>query len=113
MAAGTYNIIAERNEALVIQFTYKDDTDTQIDLSSATITTYLKDNKSDSTVTSVVCTLPDAVANPGLFQLNLSPAAVNSITWNQGIYYIEVEIAPANPSRIIEGKFQIKNNSAY
>lgn len=113
MAAGTYNIVAEKNEALVIQFTYKDDADVEIDLSTATIVAHLKDNKADAVETTVSCTLVNAGSNPGLFELNLSPTAINSLTWNQGIYYIEYTLPGADPARLIEGKFQIKNNSAY
>jgi len=113
MAAGTYHIIAEKNEALLINMTYQDDAGVGIDLNGTTVNMYLKDNPTDTTAITgfnpKVLTVTSAA--DGQFQINISKADINAIPFNQGIYYID--LSGTIETRIIEGKFQIKSNSAY
>lgn len=113
MAAGTYHITAEKNEALLINMTYQDDAGVGIDLNGTTVNMYLKDNATDSTAISgfnpKVLTITNAT--DGQFEINIPKGDINAIPFNQGIYYID--LSGTIETRLIEGKFQIKNNSAY
>ena len=113
MAAGTYNITAEKNQELVVNITYKDDTDVVIDLSGSTINLIVKDNASDATP-SLTKDLTAGIGNDlanGLFVIKLTTEEVNAFTFRQGIYYIDLTGNPA--LRLLEGKIQINDNSAY
>lgn len=113
MAAGTYNITAERNQNLVVNITYKDDTDTVIDLSGSTINLTIKDNAADVTASltkDLTAVTGNDLAN-GLFVIELTTAEISTLTFPQGIYYIDLTGSPA--LRLLEGKIQINDNSAY
>ncbi len=121
MAAGKYNIQAEKNEALVILMTYKDDADQPLDLTDTVVYLTLKSNTADPL--GVVTT--EASFNPmtllitdalnGEFKIDLNKTIINSIPFSQGIYYIDLEgSAPTSlNTRLVEGKFQIVANSSY
>jgi hypothetical protein len=113
MAAGTYHITAERNEALLINMTYQDDAGIGIDLNGTTVNMYLKDNPTDSTAIDEfnpkVLTVTNAT--DGEFEISISKEDINAIPFDQGIYYID--LSGTIETRLIEGKFQIKNNSSY
>lgn len=113
MAAGTYNITAEKNQDLVVNITYKDDADATIDLSGSTINLTVKDNAADVTA-SLTKDLTAEVGNDlanGLFVIKLTTAEIDAFTFPQGIYYIDLTGSPA--LRLLEGKIQINDNSAY
>lgn len=113
MAAGTYHIRAEKNQPLVVNITYKDDDDAVIDISGSTITLTVKDNAADATASltkDLTASTGNDLAN-GLFVIDLTPAEVNALTFPQGIYYIDLTGNPA--LRLLEGKFQIADNTAY
>lgn len=113
MAAGTYNIRAEKNQATVINITYKDDDDAVIDISGSTITLTIKDNAADTTAAltkNLTAESGNDLAN-GLFVIHLTPTEVNSLSFKQGIYYIQLTGSPE--LRLLEGKIQITDNSAY
>jgi hypothetical protein len=113
MAAGTYHITAEKNQALIVDVVYKDDTDATVDLSGSTITIYVKDNASDAApaLTKDLTTEPNADLANGKFVINLTAAEIAAFDFDQGIYYIDLTGSPA--LRLLEGKLQISNNSAY
>jgi len=108
MAAGTYNITAERNQALQIDIQYKDDQDVGFDLSTTTITITVKDNAADTTAAFVDVFSGDADGN---FTIAMSSSVVNGFPFNQGIYYID--LTGTIETRLLEGKIQITDNSAY
>ena len=113
MAAGTYNIKAEKNQDLVINITYKDDADATIDISGSTITLYVKDNAGDAAPTmtkDLTAVAGNDLAN-GLFVILLTAAEIDTLGFPQGIYYIDLTGSPA--LRLLEGKIQITDHSAY
>ena len=113
MAAGKYNIQAERNEALLITMTYQDDANTGIDLTGVTVSFTLKDNGSDPAGVSPFNPMTLTVTNAatGEFSINITKEQINAIPFKQGIYYIDLSGTIA--TRLVEGKFQIKSNSSY
>jgi len=113
MAAGTYNITAEKNQDLIIDITYKDDTDTVIDLSGSTITLIVKNNAADSTaaLTKDLTTDPGNDLANGSFVIKLTSGEIDALLFPQGIYYIDLTGSPA--LRLLEGKIQVKDSSAY
>lgn len=113
MAAGTYNITAERNTPLVVQIVYKDNSDVEADLSGSTITLSIKQHLSDAATTYNLDTNANSDLANGRFDIDLSVEAVNALTFNQGIYYIDINGSAGNDGRVLEGKIQIQNNSAY
>jgi len=113
MAAGTYNITAEKNQDLVLNITYKDDADAVIDISGSTINLTIKDNAGDTTAAltkDLTSETGNDLAN-GLFVIKLTTAEIDAFTFPQGIYYIDLTGSPA--LRLLEGKIQINDNSAY
>ncbi len=113
MAAGKYNIQAERNEALLITMTYQDDANAGIDLTGVTVSFTLKDNGSDLLGVSPFNPMTLTVTNAatGEFTIDIAKEQINAIPFKQGIYYID--LSGAISTRLVEGKFQIKSNSAY
>lgn len=113
MAAGTYNITAEKNQDLIINITYKDDADAVVDLSGATVTLTVKDNAADATaaLTKDLTTDPGNDLANGLFVIKITAGEIATLSFPQGIYYIDLTGNPA--LRLLEGKLQIIDNSAY
>lgn len=108
MAAGTYNITAEKNQALQIDIQYKDDDDVGFDLTTSTVTMTVKDNAADVTPSNTFTFAGDADGN---FTISIDQVTINAMPFNQGIYYID--LSGAISTRLLEGKIQIKDNSAY
>jgi hypothetical protein len=108
MAAGTYNITAEKNQALHIDIQYKDDQDAGFDLSTTTITMTVKDNAADNNAALSLTFAGDADGN---FTIALTSEQVNGLNFNQGIYYID--LTGTIETRLLEGKLQVTDNSAY
>jgi hypothetical protein len=113
MAAGTYNLKAEKNQNLIVNITYKDDADAAIDLTGSTITLVIKDNAVDATaaLTKDLTVLAENDLANGLFTIQLTPVEINQLNFPQGIYYID--ITGNIQLRLLEGKIQIADNSAY
>lgn len=107
MAAGKYNITAEKDQDVTIDIVYKDDADQGFDLGSSVITMTIKDNASDS---SAALTKTFSGTVDGEFTISIPRAEVNALNFNQGIYYIDID---APDVRLLEGKIQIQDNSAY
>ena len=107
MAAGKYNITAEKDQAVTIDIVYKDDADQGFDLGSSIITMAIKDNASDVSP-ALTKTFPGTV--DGEFTISISREEINALPFNQGIYYIDID---APDVRLLEGKIQIQDSSAY
>lgn len=107
MAAGKYNITAEKDQDLTIGILYKDEADQGFDLGSSIITMVIKDNASD---VSAALTKTFSGTVDGEFTISISRAEVNALPFNQGIYYIDID---APDVRLLEGKIQINNSSSY
>jgi len=113
MAAGTYHIKAETNQDLIINITYKDDTDSVVDLSGSTIMLTVKDNGLDATPAlskDLTAVAGNDLAN-GLFVIHITSTEIENLSFPQGIYYIDITGTPE--LRLLEGKIQIVDNSAY
>lgn len=108
MAAGTYNITAERNQVLQIDIQYKDDAGVGFDLTTTTITMTVKDNAADQAAANTFTFVGDADGN---FTISIDAATINSLPFPQGIYYID--LTDGIETRLLEGKIQIVDNSAY
>ena len=115
MAAGVYNIQAERSSLLLINITYKDDADAAVDLSGCTLALTVKDNASDTTPAFTRDLETDAnndLAN-GLFVIRITASEMDTnLVFDQGVYYID-KTDGSDTVRILEGKIQIADNSSY
>lgn len=113
MAAGTYNITAEKNSPLVVQIVYKDNSGVNADLSGSAITLTVKQHPRAEALTYNLHQSVNSDLTNGRFDIDLDAAEVNALNFNQGIYYIDIVGSGSNDGRVLEGKIAIQTNSAY
>lgn len=110
MSAGRYNFSIERGASFIRTIMYMDPDDIGIDLAGAEVRMQIRDNYSstepaidaNSTNGGIIKT-----GNPGEFTINLTPELTGAVSFNQGVYDVEVEYADGTVERILEGRVKI------
>jgi len=110
MSAGKYNFEIEAGATFTRTITYKDSTDTAIDLTGATVRMQIRDNYSAQNA-AISLTTPNTgiafTANTGEFIITITATQTESIPFRQGVYDIEVEYPNGTVERILEGRVKV------
>jgi hypothetical protein len=122
MASGKYNFIVEQGSQHEVTFVYKDSADVGISLTGARVRMAVKDHITDTEF--VYRATSDASADVdylahfniptqsgddiGKFTLTIPSSTTDAMTFNQGVYDLELVNSDSSVERIIEGKFKVK-----
>jgi len=122
MASGKYNFIVEQGSQHEVTFVYKDSSDVGISLTGARVRMAVKDHITDTEF--VYRATSDATADTGYldhfdiptqsgddigkFTLTIPSSTTDAMTFNQGVYDLELVNSDSSVERIIEGKFKVK-----
>jgi len=105
MAAAKYDIQTEEGAGLSLALVYKDDNDTPIDISGATITLKVTDNIFDETSDQFPGTLTTD-GTDGAFGITIASTSIDALAFRNGRYVIELTGVPE--LTLLYGKFQVK-----
>lgn len=105
MAAAKYDIQTETGAGLSLALVYKDDNDTPIDISGATITMKVTDNVFDETSDNFLGTLTTD-GTDGAFSITIASTAIDALPFRSGRYVIELTGTPE--VSLLYGKLQVK-----
>jgi hypothetical protein len=112
MSAGKYNFEIEAGATFTRTITYKDSTDTPIDLNGSSVRMQIRDNYS-STEAAVSLSTPSSgivfTGNTGEFTITITATQTESIDFRQGVYDIEIEYQSGFVERILEGRVKISS----
>lgn len=122
MASGKYNFIVEQGSQHEVTFVYKNSSDVGISLTGARVRMAVKDHITDTEF--VYRATSDATADTdyvnhfnipaqsgddiGKFTLTIPSSTTDAMTFNQGVYDLELVNSDSSVERIIEGKFKVK-----
>jgi len=112
MSAGKYNTEIEKGATFKRTITYKDGTDTPVDLFGASIRMQIRDNYTSETAAISIDTSSGGISidepENGIFTIELTPAETESLDFRQGVYDIEIEYTEGTVERVLEGRVKIK-----
>ena len=103
MAAAKYNIQVEEHSSLSLALTYKDNTDTVIDISSSALAMSVYDNDRSTDEAIAVTPVLTTDGTDGRFDVTIPWATLSALDYKQGRYIITV-----GGDTILYGKLQIK-----
>ena len=117
MAAGIYNFTIEQGTTVVKQFTYKDASDTVVDLTGYDVRMQMRDTVASTTVIDTFTTGSNngmtiigtvSSSTSGTIQLRIEASDTNNYTFNTAVYDIEIENTGSQTvTRLLQGSIKL------
>lgn len=101
MAAGKYNILVQQGATFFKQVSLKDVDGVPVDLTGATIQGQIRENYDSDTSIAFSTSITDEAG--GVFTLTIADETTSTITFDRGVYDVEVHYLDGTVDRLLQG----------